>query len=144
MGDILAKLRGSVQAERDRRYFLAAQLLLWMLAAPDGHAKNFSIHLLPGSQFELAPHYDAMSAWPVIGRGARRFQWQKVKLVMAVRSRNAHYAMQRVQRRHWNAVAKRNAMGHDFESVIESLVQRTPGAIAAWPPAAKGLSGCGR
>ena len=131
MDEILDKLRGSVQAERDRRYFLAAQLLFWMLAAPDGHAKNFSIHLLPGSRFELTPLYDVMSAWPVIGRGARQFQWQKVKLAMAVRSRNAHYAMQEVQRRHWNAVAKRNAMGQDFETVIENLVQRTPGAIAA-------------
>ena len=144
--DILDKLRGSVQAERDRRYFLTAQLLFWMLAAPDGHAKNFSIHLLAGHQFELTPLYDVMSAWPVIGRGARQFQWQKVKLAMAVRSKNAHYHLQQVQRRHWNAVAKRNAMGQDFESVIEDVLRRTPDAIATvaaqlpkdFPPAVAG------
>jgi serine/threonine-protein kinase HipA len=101
-----------------------------MLAAPDGHAKNFSIHLLAESRFELTPLYDVMSAWPAIGRGARQFQWQKVKLAMAVRSRNAHYRMHEVQRRHWNAVAKRNALGQDFEDVIEDVLKRTPSAIA--------------
>jgi serine/threonine-protein kinase HipA len=130
MDDILDKLRGSVQSERDRRHFLTAQLLFWMLAAPDGHAKNFSIHLLAESRFELTPLYDVMSAWPAIGRGARQFQWQKVKLAMAVRSRNAHYRMHEVQRRHWNAVAKRNALGQDFEDVIEDVLKRTPSAIA--------------
>jgi len=71
-----------------------------------------------------------MSAWPVIGRGARQFQWQKVKLAMAARSKNAHYHLQEVQRRHWNAAAKRNAMGQDFESVIEDVLKKTPEAIA--------------
>lgn len=130
MDNILDKLRGSVQSERDRRHFLTAQLLFWMLAAPDGHAKNFSIHLLAGSRFELTPLYDVMSAWPAIGRGARQFQWQKVKLAMAVRSRNAHYRMHEVQRRHWNAIAKRNALGQDFEDVIEDVLKRTPSVIA--------------
>lgn len=131
MDAILDKLRGSVQPERDRRRFLTAQLLFWMLAAPDGHAKNFSIHLLAGSRFELTPLYDVLSAWPVIGSGQRQFPWHKIKLAMAVRSRNAHYRVKDVQRRHWNAVAKRNAMGQDFEDVIEEVLKKTPGAIAA-------------
>ncbi|SMP66675.1 type II toxin-antitoxin system HipA family toxin [Noviherbaspirillum suwonense] len=131
MNDILDKLRGSVNAEQDRKRFLTTQLLFWMLAAPDGHAKNFSIRLLPGSAFELTPLYDVMSAWPVIGRGPRQFQWQKLKLAMAVRSKNAHYRMSDIQRRHWNTVAKRNAMGSDFESVIEDLLARTPGVVEA-------------
>jgi serine/threonine-protein kinase HipA len=130
MADILDKLRGSVQPQADRRNFLKAQLLFWMLAAPDGHAKNFSIRLLPGNGFEMTPLYDVMSAWPVIGRGARQFQWQKVKLAMAVRATNAHYHMQDVQRRHWNAVAKRNAMGPNFEDVIEEVRQKTSAIIA--------------
>jgi serine/threonine-protein kinase HipA len=131
MDAILDKLRGSVQPERDRRRFLTSQLLFWMLAAPDGHAKNFSIHLLAGNRFELTPLYDVVSAWPAIGRGQRQFQWQKVKLAMAVRSGNPHYRMNEVQRRHWNAVAKRNAMGRDFEDVMDEVASRTPGAIAA-------------
>lgn len=126
---ILGKLRGSENAEQDRRTFLSAQLLLWMLAAPDGHAKNFSIHLLPGGQFSLTPLYDVLSAWPVIGKGANQFQWQKVKMAMALRSKNAYYRMQSIQRRHWNVVAKRNAMGFDFENAIQDILKRTPDVI---------------
>ncbi|HEY8608026.1 MAG TPA: type II toxin-antitoxin system HipA family toxin [Noviherbaspirillum sp.] len=126
---ILDKLRGSTEPGTDRRRFLTAQLLFWMLAAPDGHAKNFSIHLLAGGRFALTPLYDVVSAWPVIGPGARQFQWPKVKLAMAVRSRNAHYRMKDVQRRHWNAVARRNALGPDFETVIEDVLARTPAVL---------------
>lgn len=131
MDDILDKLRGSVNAEQDRNRFLTAQLLFWMLAAPDGHAKNFSIRLLAGGAFEMTPLYDVMSAWPVIGNGPRQFQWQKIKLAMAVRSKNVHYRMQDIQRRHWNVIAKRNAMGGDFEAVIEAILARTPGIVAS-------------
>src|SRR5690606_19616726 len=112
---ILSTLRGSENAIVDRNNFLAAQLLFWILAASDGHAKNFSIFLEPRGRFYMTPLYDVMSAWPVIGGGARQFQWQKVKMAMAIRAGNAHYKMIEIQRRHWNEAAKKNAMGNDFE-----------------------------
>jgi serine/threonine-protein kinase HipA len=58
-------------------------------------------------------------------------QWQKVKLAMAVRAKNAHYRMAHVQRRHWNGVAKGNGMGEDFEPVIEQFISQTPGVLEA-------------
>lgn len=128
--DILGTLRGSVQAQEDRNTFLAAQLLFWILAAPDGHAKNFSIFIEPQGRFRLTPLYDILSAWPAIGTGARQLQWKKVKMAMAVRARNVHYRMAEIQRRHWNAVAKRNAMGVDFEGVIQRFVEATPRVLA--------------
>ena len=48
---------------------------------------------------------------------------------MAVRAKNAHYRMNTIQRRHWNAVAKNNAMGLDFESVIQRFIEATPTII---------------
>lgn len=123
---ILNTLRGSEHARDDRSNFLTAQLLFWMLAAPDGHAKNFSIFLEPRGRFYMTPLYDVMSAWPVIGHGARQFQWQKIRMAMAVRAGNAHYRMAEIQRRHWNATAKRNALGNDFETVIRHFVESTP------------------
>jgi len=36
-------LLGSDNAEQDRRNFFKAQLIFWVLAATDGHGKNFSI-----------------------------------------------------------------------------------------------------
>jgi len=129
MSTILDILRGSDDAEADRKNFMAAQLIFWMLAAPDGHAKNFSIFIGQQDHFLLTPFYDVMSAWPIIGKGAREFQWKKVKLAMALRTKNAHYRMADIQRRHWNEVAKANALGSDFEAVIQRLVSITPEVI---------------
>ena len=126
---ILDTLRGSDNAASDRRNFLAAQLLFWMLAAPDGHAKNFSIFIGPKDHFRSTPLYDVMSAWPAIGSGARKFQWQKVKLAMALHTKNIHYRLAEIQRWHWNAVAKANALGPDFEAVIQEFVDKTPAVI---------------
>jgi len=129
--DILDTLRGSQNAQDDRTNFLSAQLLFWILAAPDGHAKNFSIFLEPQERFRLTPLYDIMSAWPVIGGGAHQLQWKKVKMAMSISGDNAHYRMAEIQRRHWNAVAKRNAMGVDFEQHIQRFISATPQALDA-------------
>jgi serine/threonine-protein kinase HipA len=131
MSEILGTLRGSDNPETDRNRFLTTQLLFWLLAAPDGHAKNFSIFLEPEGRYRLTPLYDILSAWPVIGDGPNMFQWKKVKLAMAVRSRNAHYLLAEIQRRHWNAVAKDNGLGEDFETVIQELIAKTPNVIEA-------------
>ena len=129
IASILDTLRGSDAPEFDRANFLTAQLIFWMLAAPDGHAKNFSIFIGPGDHFWATPLYDLMSAWPVIGNGARKFQWQKLKLAMALRTKNVHYRMDEIQRRHWNEVAKTNALGPDFEGVINKITAMTPSVI---------------
>lgn len=70
------------------------------LRATDGHAKNFSLFLLPGGDYRLAPLYDVLSAWPVIGRGANRIPPQKVRMAMAWLGKQRHYAASTVQRRH--------------------------------------------
>jgi serine/threonine-protein kinase HipA len=130
MAPILDRLRGSSMAARDREHFLAAQLLFWLLAAPDGHAKNFSIFLERGGTYRLTPLYDVLSAWPVIGDGARQLPWKKVSMAMALRAGNGHYRMAEIKRRHWNEAARRNALGLDFEAVIERFIARAPAALA--------------
>lgn len=107
-----------------------AQLLFWLMAAPDGHAKNFSISIGPKDSFWLTPIYDVMSAWPVIGTGANQFQWQKVKLAMALHTKNTHYKISEIRRKHWNEVAKDNAIGADFEDVIQTIIDKTPAVIS--------------
>jgi serine/threonine-protein kinase HipA len=131
MSAILGVLRGSDAPESDRKRFLTAQLLFWLLAAPDGHAKNFSIFIEPEGRYRLTPLYDIMSAWPVIGHGPNVFQWQTLKLAMAVRAKkSAHYRMAHIQRRHWNGVAKANGMGEDFEPAIQQMLTETPRVLA--------------
>jgi serine/threonine-protein kinase HipA len=131
MADILARLRGSVQPLADMRTFVETQLLFWLLAAPDGHAKNFSVFLEPHGAYRLTPLYDVMSAWPVVGRGADKFQWQRVKMAMALQSKNRHYTMHEIQRRHWDETVKRNGLGLNFDGSIQRFIDLAPQAIAA-------------
>lgn len=108
---VMGLLNGSAQRERDREVFFKAQLLSWMLCAPDGHAKNFSLALHAGGSYSLAPLYDVMSAYPLLGEGPGRLSRHKVKMAMAVRSQNPHWKMRDIQARHWAALAQRYGIG---------------------------------
>jgi serine/threonine-protein kinase HipA len=132
---ILTLLDGSINPDHDKRTFLQAQLLFWMLCAPDGHAKNFSIQLFPRGRYKLTPIYDVLSAYPLLGHGPNKWSPSRVKLAMALRSKNAHYHMKEIQRRHWIAVAQRHSIlaadGGSAGDLIDDLVVRTPEVIAA-------------
>lgn len=136
---ILEVLRGSEQAAQDRRLFFKAQLLFWLLAATDGHAKNFSLAHLPGGRFRLTPLYDVLSAHPIIGSGRNQIAPQKAKLAMAVRGSGNVYLLDKIQRRHWNAQARQAGLGQDAEDLIAELLQGSQGVIdtvaAQLPPA---------
>ncbi|MFM8878139.1 MAG: HipA domain-containing protein [Verrucomicrobiota bacterium] len=69
---IMELLRGSDRADADRRDFLRTQVLFWLLAAIDGHAKKFSIFILARGTYHLTPRYDVLSAHPVIGHDRSR------------------------------------------------------------------------
>ncbi|MGL6010309.1 MAG: type II toxin-antitoxin system HipA family toxin, partial [Shewanella oncorhynchi] len=58
ISEIMYVLMGSLAPERDRRIFMKAQVLFWLLAATDGHAKNFSLFIRPEGKYELTPLYD--------------------------------------------------------------------------------------
>jgi serine/threonine-protein kinase HipA len=64
---------------------MLAQLVFWMLAATDGHAKNYSIYHHRGGGFGLTPLYDVLSTWPVIGKRADQLNIHELKLAMARR-----------------------------------------------------------
>lgn len=127
---IMAVLQGSRASARDREQFLKTQILFWLLCAPDGHAKNFSLRLLAGGGYELTPLYDVLSAYPLLGKGANQIAPHDVKLAMAVRSKNAHWHMHKIMRRHWNAMARRCGFGASAEDVIQSVIAQTPDVLA--------------
>jgi serine/threonine-protein kinase HipA len=128
MARCLAVLRGSVNAPGDIRHFLCAQLAFWLLAATDGHAKNFSVFLLPGGGYRMTPLYDVISLWPVIGKGSNHVAWQAAKLAMAVRSKNAHYELAGIETRHWHGLAQRSGVEGTWEA-MQALVARVVPAI---------------
>ncbi len=107
MADILDLLKASDEPEADRRMFIKAQIVFWLLGATDGHAKNFSIFLEPGGRFSLTPLYDVMSAQPAVDSGQLRRS--RYKLALAVGD-NRHYVMATIQPRHFVQTALRQGM----------------------------------
>ena len=66
---IMNLLRTAEKGFDDRRIFYACNVVFWLLAATDGHAKNFSIYINAGGSYALTPIYDVLSAYPIIGKG---------------------------------------------------------------------------
>ncbi len=128
--DLARILRGSVEAQRDLETLFRAQLVFYLLAATDGHAKNFSIRILPAGRFQLTPLYDVLSAWPVIGKRANEIPPEKVKLAMAVPGERPRYLIKSIQRRHFETLAKKLGLGTG-EALIEDTLARTDSVIEA-------------
>lgn len=131
MLDIAKILRGSVNRDSDLACLLKAQLLFWMLAATDGHAKNFSIRILSQGRYQLTPLYDVISIWPIIGRGAKKISWHNAKLAMSIRGKNKHYLVKDIQRRHFNQTAARCGLGETAEPFIREILAATPNVITS-------------
>lgn len=128
IADGLALLANSENPAADQTNFVLAQLAFWLLAATDGHGKNFSLYHRVGGAYGMTPFYDVLSAWPIIGRGKNRLAIEKAKLAMAVRGRRAHYRLNEITARHWQALAEQTGI-RDLWSRLQSLVEQTTPAI---------------
>ena len=139
--DCLAVLKGSEAFQEDGQNFLCAQLLFWFLAAIDGHAKNFSLFVLPGGRYRMTPLYDVLSAWPLMGNGPNTLPYKKTRLAMAVRGKTAHYKLAEIQVRHWQALAERSGvngawdamrdMAHRLDAALTTVEQHLPADFPA-------------
>jgi serine/threonine-protein kinase HipA len=129
---IMDLLRNSKNAFVDRQVFFACQVVFWLLAATDGHAKNFSIRIDAGGEYSLTPIYDVLSVHPLLGPKAGQLAIQKTGLAMGVRGdKNMHYRLREISRRHWNITARRNGLRDGGEEIINEIIARTPSVIAA-------------
>ena len=84
-----------------KRCFFKAQIVFWLLRATDGHAKNFSLFRTYNNGYKLTPLYDVLSAFPVIGDNQNQVSFHKAKLAMSIDSKNRHYAVKDIQKRHF-------------------------------------------
>lgn len=120
--DILNLLRGSEQFEQDRVNFMKANILFWLTSAIDGHAKNFSIILLPGESFRLAPFYDVITVQHLVN--ARRIQRKKVKLAMRAGKRRRYQVYHLSGRDYYQTGVKAgmsdNAINQLFDEIRET------------------------
>ncbi|WP_414165478.1 type II toxin-antitoxin system HipA family toxin [Superficieibacter sp. BNK-5] len=115
---IMSVLLGAVDPARDRYSFMKAQVLFWLLAATDGHAKNFSLFIESQGRYRLTPYYDILSMYPAMGgRGIDR---RDVKLAMGLTgSRGRKYAIEQIFPRHFFQTAE--AVGFARESMENIL-----------------------
>jgi len=105
-----------------------AQLSFWLLAAIDGHGKNFSIFHRRGAGYALTPLYDVLSAWPIIGHGRNQLPLERAKLAMAVRGRRPHYRLNEITGRHWRELCENAGVANLWDR-MQSLVAGTPAAL---------------
>lgn len=129
MLEIMELLRQS-EHEQDREHFFKTQILFWMLAATDGHAKNFSVHIEAGGRFRLTPVYDVLSVYPILGRGPGKLDPHDAQLAMSVRGKNRHRQLLSIRRRHWNETARASGISVGAEPWIEELLVKVDTAIA--------------
>ncbi len=124
---IMSLLEYSSNSYQDRLTFYKAQIVYWMLAGIDGHAKNFSISLQQDG-YRLTPLYDVLSAYPYFGQG--NIQARKIKMAMKVHSKNSHYRWHDIQARHWLTHAKHLGLSAAIANeVIEDICTHTDGAM---------------
>lgn len=129
MQECLGVLASGTNAGFDQATFAKAQLAFWLLAATDGHAKNFSLFMRRDGHV-MTPLYDVLSAWPVIGPGPNQLPIQKMELAMAVRGKRPHRELLRIAARHWRAVAERTGVLDLFEQMV-AMVERAEDALQA-------------
>ena len=133
IADIMKILLGSRDAFADRKTFLKAQIMFWILAASDGHAKNFSLFIEPKGRYTLTPLYDVISAYPVLGHGKGRLAPEKLHMAMAVMGKNRHYEWSRIEARHWISTATLCGAQSEVEGILSELIAGIPEAIHKVP-----------
>jgi len=133
---IMRFLLQSGESKHDRTLFFKSQVLFWLLAAIDGHAKNFSIFIEPMGRFRMTPLYDIMSAHPLLEN--RSLQARKIKMAMALTGKNRHYHWHNMQPRHFLSTAKQagfnaktarsifSKMMDSLDEVIQGVEEQIP------------------
>ncbi|MEM9137952.1 MAG: HipA domain-containing protein, partial [Cyanobacteria bacterium P01_F01_bin.42] len=126
--DIMNLLLGAEDADGDRECFLRSQILFWLLAAIDGHGKNFSIYLRSGGSFRLTPLYDIISAYPLMKTKA--IARQKAKMAMAVTGKKNYYQWSMIQPRHFISTAiAAGFSGSRVDAILHEMLKQVPDVI---------------
>ena len=116
--DVLKLLNAGDRAVEDKRLFLKVQILFWLISATDGHAKNFSIYLLPSGRYHLTPIYDVLSTQPMMDKG--ELQAKEMKLAMSVGNSN-HYKLSEITGRHFVQSAEKSGIVNAQNLVSEII-----------------------
>lgn len=124
----ITKILANSSNSKDKEIFFKIQVAFWILAAIDGHAKNFSIILGANNSFKLSPLYDVISAWPHI---PKELPWQKAKMGMSLKtSTRRQYHLRKMDYRYFvltgNEIGFTNAKS---ELLIDEVIRNISSAI---------------
>ena len=115
IAEIMNTLRASDEPTEDRTAFFKANILFWLFGATDGHAKNFSIALLPEGRFRMTPFYDVLTVQPSFDAG--QINRRDFKLAMRVgNSRN--YKIGDIVARHFTETGVQAGLSRDAIAAI--------------------------
>lgn len=120
---LMGLLASSDDPASDRDRLMKTACFVYLLAATDAHAKNYSFLHTRGEErpsMRLAPLYDIASAWPY----PRRIPAQKMKLAMRI---GRHYRVGEIQPRHFGELARACSYPEDrLHDLLEDLAERLP------------------
>lgn len=126
MVDCLDLLKSSDHSDVDRRAFMKAQIVFWLIGATDGHAKNFSLFLESQGRFGLTPLYDILSTqWQ---HERRQIPRKSFRLAMAIGDKR-RYKVTEIAPRHFEQTAKLAGFPMDaLHEVMGAIVSQLPRA----------------
>lgn len=113
--EIMNLLRSSDDPTQDRLDFFKATVLFWLMGATDGHAKNFSLGLLPGGRFRMTPIYDVLTLQPAFD--AREISHGDYRLAMRVGKSN-HCKVTNILGRHFTETGVRTGLSAQLISEL--------------------------
>ncbi len=133
--EICELLQGSDEPIRDRACFFKACVLFWLIGATDGHAKNFSIALMPGGRFTMTPLYDVLTVQPLLDAG--QIEMKHMKLAMRA-GRNRHCRVSEILGRHFAqtglaAALSREQIAQVFREIRSDAESAFETALAEMP-----------
>lgn len=137
MTDCLKLLQYAHDSRTDRLNFMKTQIAFLLLSAPDGHAKNFSVHLQAGDKFSFAPVYDVISIYPIRNKQLQH----RAKLAMGWMGTTSgyRYKIQDIQLRHIMHTAKKLGLLREVSAFISEITSLTDKAASKTEEKAKSL-----
>ena len=125
--EVMELLSGSDERARDRLDFFTANVVFWLIGATDGHAKNFSLALLPGGRFHMTPLYDVLTVQPMVDSGTIRRN--RFRLAMRMGQSN-RYRVHEIRGRHIMESGSESGLSRDaIAGVFEGLSDRAGAAL---------------
>lgn len=125
---IMRFLLGSANPIHDRDVFYCSQILFWLLAATDGHAKNFSIFIQPEGKYHLTPLYDISSSYPLMAQ--KSIHPEKIQMAMPLHTKPATLHWHQIKRQHFLETAKSIHYSVErAEAILDDMLTRVDSVI---------------